>query len=65
MQLAGDSGPLFHDDQLLLFLLMAVQRQGTGQLFHQSVHQLLLVVAEMAANRQRRQQNAVLIMRIR
>ena len=65
MQLASDSGPLFHDDQLLLFLLMAVQRQGAGQLFNQRIHQLLLIVAEMTANRQRRQQDAVLIMRIR
>ena len=65
MQLAGDSGPFFHDDQLLLLLLMAVQRQGAGQLFHQGIHQLLLIVAEMAANRQRRQQDAVLTMRIR
>ncbi len=44
------AGTLFHDkyNQLLLALLMPVERQSRGKLFNQRVHQLLLIVAEMA-----------------
>jgi hypothetical protein len=39
-------------------------RMAARRLFNQRIHQLLLIVAEMTANRQRRQQDAVLIMRM-
>jgi hypothetical protein len=60
VQLAGDGGALFHDDQLLLFFLMPVERQRGRQLFNQRIHQLLLIVAQVTSGWQRRQQNAVL-----
>ncbi|CNU96691.1 Uncharacterised protein [Salmonella enterica subsp. enterica serovar Bovismorbificans] len=64
MQFAGNGGTLFHDNQLLLALLMPVERQSRGKLFNQRVHQLLLIVAEMASIGQRRQQNTVLGVRV-
>ena len=51
---------LFHHDQLLLLLLMAVECQRGRQLFNQRIHQLLLVVAQMTPGGQGRQQNTVL-----
>ncbi|CWY74610.1 Uncharacterised protein [Salmonella enterica subsp. enterica serovar Typhi] len=64
MQFAGNGGTLFHDNQPLLALLMPVERQSRGKLFNQRVHQLLLIVAEMASIGQRRQQNTVLGVRV-
>ncbi len=55
MQLAGDGGALFHDNQLLLFFLVAVERQRGGQLLYQGIHQLLLIVAKMASGGEGRQ----------
>ncbi len=59
-QLAGDSGPFFHDDQLLLLLGPAPWCWSAVPPYPPAA----LIVAEMAANRQRRQQDAVLTMRI-
>ena len=60
MQFASNGGTLLHNNQLLLALLVPVQRQRSGQLFNQRVHQLLLVVAEMASVWQGGEQNTVL-----
>ncbi|MNI58547.1 hypothetical protein D3C73_1136610 [compost metagenome] len=64
MQFACNGGTLFHHNQLLLTLLLPVQRQRRGQLFNQCINQLLLVVAKMTSVRQRGQQNTILSMRI-
>ena len=65
MQLPRDGSALFHDNQLLLFFLMPVQRQRGCELFHQGIHQLLLVVAQMPSGGQGSQQNAVLGVAVR
>ncbi|SSW84248.1 Uncharacterised protein [Klebsiella pneumoniae] len=65
VQLAGDGRALFHDDQLLLFFLMPVERQRGRQLFNQRIYQLLLVVAQVASGWQGGQQNAVLSVAVR
>ncbi|STW06446.1 Uncharacterised protein [Klebsiella grimontii] len=62
---AGDGGALLHDDKLLLALLMPIEGEGAGELFNQRIHQLLLIVAQMATGGQGGQQNTVLIMGVR
>ena len=52
MKFARNGGTLFHHNQLLLTLLMPVERKRCGQLLNQSINQLLLIVAEMASVRQ-------------
>ena len=64
MEFASNGGTLFHHDQLLLTFLVSVQRQCCGELFNQSIDQLLLIVTEMTPVRQGGEQNTVLGMRI-
>ena len=64
MKFARNGGTLFHHDQLLLTLLMPVERKRGGQLLHQGINQLLLIVAEMASLRQSSEQDTILGMRI-
>ena len=64
MKFACNGGTLFHHDQLLLTLLMSVERECCGQLLNQGINQLLLIVAEMASVRQGGEQNTILGMRI-
>ena len=65
MQFARNGCTLFHDNQLLLAFLIAIQRQRRGELFHDGIHQLLLIVTQVMPLRQGRQQNAVLGMGVR
>ena len=65
VEFPGDGGALLHDDKLLLAFLMPVKGEGAGELLHQRIHQLLLIVAQMPPGGQGGQQNTVLIMGIR
>ena len=44
---------------------MPIEGEGAGELFNQRIHQLLLIVAQMATGGQGGQQNTVLIMGVR
>ena len=64
MKLAGDGGTLLHHDQLLLFLLVAVERQRGRELLNKRIDQLLLVVAQVTSGGQGGQQNTILGMAV-
>ncbi len=59
VQLAGDRRPFFHQHQLLLVVDLTLDGQHAGQLLHQGVDQLAVLIVQRLLRRMLRHDHAV------